>query len=151
MGSATDPCSASGRYRDRCRYLLRSTRPFFLELRTRYIGVLYYYHRPIVLYYPLLGATLKLGRWPPPLGPPTDLMPGHLSPECGLTTLNDTHLRVGPSRRSSSLGELGITRRNRQYILSSYRTWRTQVSRIVTRRSVVCVCFVLGLRVEWQS
>ena len=26
-----------------------------------------------------------------------------------------------------------------------------QVSRIVTRRSVVCVCFVLGLRVEWQS
>ena len=91
------------------RYLLRSTRPFFLELHTRYIGVLYYYHRPIVLYYPLLGATLKLGRWLPPLGPPTDLMPGHLSPACGLTTLNAPHLRVGQSRCSSSFRELGIS------------------------------------------
>jgi hypothetical protein len=56
-----------------------------------------------------LGATLRLRRWPPPLGPPTDLMPGHLSPECGLTTLIDTHLRDGQSRRSSSLRELGIS------------------------------------------
>jgi len=46
----------------------------------------------------LLGGTLGLRRWPTPLGPPTDLMPGHLSPECGLTTLNDTHLRDGQSR-----------------------------------------------------
>ena len=36
-------------------------------------------------------------------------MPGHLSPECGRTTLNATHLRAGQSRHSSSLGELGIS------------------------------------------
>jgi len=63
----------------------------------------------IVLLDPLHGATLRLRRWPPPLGPPTDLMPGHLSPACGLTTLNATHLRDGQSRRSSSLRELGIS------------------------------------------
>ena len=63
----------------------------------------------IVLFYPLLGATLRLRRWPPPLGPPTETMPGHLSPECGLITRNDTHLRDDQSRRSSSLGELGIS------------------------------------------
>ena len=49
----------------------------------------------IVLLDPLLGATLGLQRWPTPFGPPTDLMPGHLSPACGRATLNATHLRAG--------------------------------------------------------
>jgi hypothetical protein len=52
----------------------------------------------IVLLDLLLGGTFGLRRWPTPLGPPTDLMPGHLSPARGLTTLNDTHLRDGQSR-----------------------------------------------------
>jgi hypothetical protein len=86
-----DPGRGGGRFQ--C-----TTLPQVVLAGTCFIGVLYYYHRPIVLYYPLLGAILRLGRWPPPLGPPTDLMPGHLSPECGLTTLNDTHLRDGQSR-----------------------------------------------------
>ena len=49
----------------------------------------------IVLLDLLLGAILGLRRWPTPLGPPTDLMPGHLSPARGRTTLNATHLRAG--------------------------------------------------------
>ena len=57
----------------------------------------------------LLGAPLRPRRWPSPLGPPTDLVPGHLSPECGRTTLNATHLRAGQSLSCSSRGELGIT------------------------------------------
>ena len=49
----------------------------------------------IVLLDLLLGGTFGLRRWPTPLGPPTDLMPGHLSPARGRTTLNATHLRAG--------------------------------------------------------
>jgi hypothetical protein len=56
----------------------------------------------------LLGATLSLRRCPPPLGPPTDLMPGHLSPACGRTTLNATHLRAGQSRRSAPSASFGL-------------------------------------------
>ena len=56
----------------------------------------------------LLGATLSLRRWPPPLGPPTDLVPGHLSPACGRTTLNATHLRAGQSRRSAPSASFGL-------------------------------------------
>ena len=54
----------------------------------------------IVLLDLLLGGTFGLRRWPTPLGPPTDLMPGHLSPARGLTTLNDTHLRDVPGETS---------------------------------------------------
>ena len=62
----------------------------------------------IVLLDLLLGAILGLRRWPTPLGPPTDLMPGHLSPACGRTTLNATHLRAGQSRRSARSASLAI-------------------------------------------
>ena len=63
----------------------------------------------IVLLDPLHGATLRLRRWPTPLGPPTDLMPGHLSPACGRATLNATHLRADQSRRPAPSASFGLT------------------------------------------
>ena len=84
---------------------VRSVRLTRRDLATSVVKYHYSFYRgfvllpsKIVLLDLLLGGTLGLRRWPTPLGPPTDLMPGHLSPECGLTTLNDTHLRDGQSR-----------------------------------------------------
>ena len=68
--------------------------PCPLELYSFYRGFVLLPSK-IVLLDLLLGATLGLRRWPTPLGPPTDLMPGHLSPARGRTTLNATHLRAG--------------------------------------------------------
>ena len=106
--------SGNGSYRSTTtKETLRSKAPLVVSCVPPFIQARYSFYRgfvlPRVLYYPLLGPTLKLRLWPTPLGPPTDLMPGHLSPACGLTTLNATHLRDGQSRRSSSLRELGIS------------------------------------------
>ena len=76
---------------------------------TSNFGVQKYHRSPIVQTYLLRAAPLARRRWPPSLGPPTEPMPGHLSPACGLTTLNAPHLRVGQSRCSSSFRELGIS------------------------------------------